>query len=118
MDARDRLDALGTSEANVFSRTDHESQIDQKLVRKRTQAQSRSNAKRERIEANNLAVSLAQGPPIWNQQSLPGNYATPGMQRPLSVDMSSLRRRDTITQVEAALLMHQAHASKDRKSVV
>lgn len=109
VDARDRLDALGTSEANVLSRTDHESQIDQKLVRKRTQAQSRSNEQRERIEANNLAVSLAEGPPIWNQQSLPGNYGPPvAARRSPSVDMSSLRRRATITQVEAALLMHQA----------
>ncbi|KAL8280645.1 hypothetical protein RQP46_006968 [Phenoliferia psychrophenolica] len=63
LDARDRLDALSQSEANVLNRVDHETHVDSKLVRKRTQAQARSNEQRERIAATSLAASLGGSAP-------------------------------------------------------
>lgn len=81
VDAQDRLEALAISEANTLNRIDHEAHVDNKLVRKRTQAQARSNEQRERLAATNLAASLSGG----NPASLPpprNPYAQPQLQQP------------------------------------
>lgn len=95
----------------MLSRTDHEKQIDTKLVRKRTQAQERSNQQREEIEARNLAISLASGQLVGSANStrpFRGNGANEGG-RPISNDSQAaikLRRRDTMRQVETAAVMN------------
>ncbi|KAM0752294.1 HCP-like protein [Meredithblackwellia eburnea MCA 4105] len=63
-DARDRLEALAQSEANMLNRLDHEAHVDKKLVRKRTLAQNRSNQQREQNAAQNLAASIGGNGPV------------------------------------------------------
>lgn len=120
LDAQDRLTALASSEANMLSRTDHEKQIDTKLVRKRTQAQERSDRQREEIEARNLAISLASGQLVGSANSTSprpfrgsgGNEGGNG--RPISNDSQAaikLRRRDTMRQVEVAAVMNMMESN-------
>ena len=61
----------------MLNRVDHETHVDSKLVRKRTQAQARSNEQRERIAATSLAASLANGaPPAPPAQPNRAGYAS------------------------------------------
>lgn len=116
-DARDRLEALAKSASNVLSRDDHESRIDTKLVRKRTQAQVRSEQEQQRQQQASRPsyASLPSLPPPQgrsNSPSLgPGGYwpsnnggPSPGTDpRPSSAQgQQGARRRDALTQVEAA----------------
>ena len=147
-DARDRLDALGESEANVLNRIDHETHVDSKLVRKRTQAQARSNEQRERIAQTNLAQSLGSGLPPQQHKPEPRrqSYQPPPPQqqypsqqnlshsqgyqqgaRPASAisaassEGSKLRRQNTFNQVQAAAGIgpnRMTPLATDRKSVV
>lgn len=101
VDARDRLQALSESEGNVLNRADHESHVDSKLTRKRTQAEARSNEQRERIAASNLAASLSgQGGPSSHPQRVSSAYQTGAQQQQ---PQQMLRRQNTRKAVEAAV---------------
>ncbi|SCV71219.1 BQ2448_2807 [Microbotryum intermedium] len=127
-DAQQRLEALQDSEKNVLSRVDHESQLDQKLVRKRTQAQARSEEQRSRFAqthsrasigsfhggGNGGPASAASAPPTQAHYQSSRMSQSNGMSNP-SVNTSpqmhsssgtgSIRTRtrsDTLKQVEAA----------------
>ncbi|GAA5989578.1 hypothetical protein JCM10908_000538 [Rhodotorula pacifica] len=123
-DAKGRLDALKRSSQAALSRTDHDSNIETRLVRKRTQAQTRSEEQRELIAATKLRASLSgqqpqQQPPLRQSQGPPPpiNVAQaqaqykPAPQQPLrqstggSYPSSTFRRQNTIRQVEAAARM-------------
>ncbi|SCZ99577.1 BZ3500_MvSof-1268-A1-R1_Chr3-1g06116 [Microbotryum saponariae] len=126
-DAQQRLEALQGSEENVLSRVDHESQLDQKLVRKRTQAQARSDEQKSRLAqtyARASAGSVQGGRGYGGTASAPPSqqaaYQSPRLsqsngssdtsvnttpQMPSSPGTGSIRgrtRSDTLKQVEAA----------------
>ncbi|GAA6063136.1 hypothetical protein JCM10212_001184 [Sporobolomyces blumeae] len=116
-DAKKRLDALGKTNPELLSRTDHEQHVDTKLVRKRTQAKIRSDEQRERLAASKLAASLA-GPDLSNPPPPPsqpsGSAYGSGRQSvassssnslPPSNTAATLRRKNTQRQVEAAARM-------------
>ncbi|GAA5842571.1 hypothetical protein JCM11251_004907 [Rhodosporidiobolus azoricus] len=115
-DAKKRLDALGQSNPETLNRVDHDAHLQSKLVRKRTQAKIRSDEQRERVAAAKLAASLqgpnlsssapptAQQSPYIPQQPLrQGSVASGGSAN--SYPSSSLRRNDTMRQVQAAAQM-------------
>lgn len=128
-DATGRLDALKRSSQAALNRTDHDSNIETRLVRKRTQAQNRSEEQRERLAAAKLKASLSgqppqqqQPPPLRQSQGPPPpiNVAQaqavykPALPQPLrqstggSYPSSTFRRQNTIRQVEAAARMGPA----------
>ncbi|GAA5962030.1 hypothetical protein JCM8115_002889 [Rhodotorula mucilaginosa] len=129
-DATSRLDALKRSSQAALNRTDHDSNIERRLVRKRTQAQNRSEEQRERLAAAKLKASLSgqppqqQPPPLRQSQGPPPpiNVAqaqavykpAPPPPQPLrqstggSYPSSTFRRQNTIRQVEAAARMGPA----------
>lgn len=129
-DATSRLDALKRSSQAALNRTDHDSNIETRLVRKRTQAQNRSEEQRERLAAAKLKASLSgqppqqQPPPLRQSQGPPPpiNVAqaqavykpAPPPPQPLrqstggSYPSSTFRRQNTIRQVEAAARMGPA----------
>ena len=86
-DAKDRLAALAASASSRMSRTDHESHIDTRLVRKRTQAKNRSDQRQQQQQQQPVGSQFGQAPPGGR----PGAYPD-----------SSVKRRDTIRQVEMA----------------
>ncbi|GAA5908265.1 hypothetical protein JCM6882_006787 [Rhodosporidiobolus microsporus] len=118
-DAKKRLEALGQSNPETLNRVDHDAHLQSKLVRKRTQAKIRSDEQRERVAAAKLAASL-QGPnlaasaPPGPQQSpyqpqqpfRQGSVASGGSAG--SYPSASLRRNNTLRQVEAAAQMGPA----------
>ncbi|GAA5861746.1 hypothetical protein JCM3774_002692 [Rhodotorula dairenensis] len=131
-DATGRLAALKRSSQAALNRTDHDSNIETRLVRKRTQAQHRSDEQRERLAAAKLKASLS-GPPPPQQTQAPlrqsqgppppinvaqaqAQYKPSPSQPPLrqstggssSYPSSTFRRQNTIRQVEAAARMGPA----------
>jgi len=117
-DAKQRLDALQQSNPAALNRTDHDAHLENKLVRKRTQAKVRSDAQRDRLAANQLNANLSgarlsssQGPsgprppqinvPAAQAQYQPYRQSTAGS----TASSSSSYRRNTIKQVEAAVQM-------------
>lgn len=123
-DAKQRLDALQQSNPAALNRTDHDAHLENKLVRKRTQAKVRSDAQRERLAANKLASNLSGGnlsssqgpsgprPPQINVQAAQGQYQPhqpyrqgTGGSTSSGGYASSSYRRNTIKQVEAAVQM-------------
>jgi hypothetical protein len=79
---------------------DHESHVDTKLVRKRTQAQARSDEQIDRYEAESLAASLSGR----GQHQAYGQ--NDGYRPQTDPGSKLLRRRDTLQQVEAAVSMN------------
>ncbi|GAA5848109.1 hypothetical protein JCM9279_007457 [Rhodotorula babjevae] len=122
-DAKQRLDALQQSNPAALNRTDHDAHLENKLVRKRTQAKVRSDAQRDRLAANQLAANLSgarlsssQGPsgprpPQINVPAAQAQYQQPqqpyrqGTAGSVASSSSSSYRRNTIKQVEAAVQM-------------
>ncbi|KAK4047698.1 hypothetical protein OIV83_005206 [Microbotryomycetes sp. JL201] len=102
-DAKQRLEALGAGDANALSRSDHESQVDAKLVRKRTQAQARSDARQKQQQQSSW-----HGPDPSSRQSsvMPSPQVPPPMPSnnygAYSAQNATLRRKDTLRQVQAA----------------
>ncbi|GAA6022565.1 hypothetical protein JCM10207_006587 [Rhodosporidiobolus poonsookiae] len=113
-DAKKRLEALQQSNPETLNRTDHDAHVETKLVRKRTQAKIRSDEQRERVAAAKLAASL-QGPALGSKLGPgPQGYAQPPSRQATlasssssnaSYPSSSVRRSNTVRQVEAAARM-------------
>lgn len=107
-DAPQRLEALNAN--NELSRKEHEHQINDKIVRRRTQAQLDANGRKRRSEAPPMpGQQQASGRPPRQSSvaSMPqpahhaGGWAGPsGMTH--SDSETSLRRRETMKQVEQA----------------
>ncbi|KAK4049095.1 hypothetical protein OIO90_005565 [Microbotryomycetes sp. JL221] len=123
-DAKQRLEALGHGDVNALSRTDHETQVDQKLVRKRTQAQARSNARQQQHQQqqqqqqqqinsygydnhSNRQAGMTSQPPSGSGSTTYGAYAA---------QSSTLRRKDTLKQVQAAAAVASSTNSNQRLS--
>ncbi|KAM0787782.1 hypothetical protein ACM66B_003837 [Microbotryomycetes sp. NB124-2] len=107
-DAKQRLEALGAGDSNALSRSDHEDQVDAKLVRKRTQAQARSDA-RLRQQQQQQSAGGRYGSDAGSRQSslmaspqVPTPAANSGSYGAFSAQNSALRRKDTLRQVQAA----------------
>lgn len=93
----------------MLSRTDHDAQIDSKLVRKRTAAKIRSDEQRERIEETKRKAeeALERRSQQHQQQQQQQQYGAggggdPRYQLPANGHSNTHRRRDTLRQVEAA----------------
>lgn len=86
-DAADRLAALANDPAaNQLDRSAHESQINDKIVRKRTQAKAEADTRRSSRPPRGSSVANLQMPQVM----------------PTSDSNSSLRRKETMKQVEEA----------------
>lgn len=102
-------------DANALSRADHETQVDTKLVRKRTQAKVRSDEQRMRQQQyaqqqqQQQQQQYKQHQPQHQQFQQPqqgprygGNGQSSYGSAPVSTQSATIRRRDTLRQVEAA----------------
>lgn len=87
-------------DANALSRSDHETQVDTKLVRKRTQAKMRSDERRTQQQQYQQQQQQYQQQPPMNYNGAPSDRRQSST--PASYGASSVRRRDTLRQVEAA----------------
>lgn len=93
-DARDRLESLARSQP--LSREEHEAQVDVRLVRKHTQAHTRSQQQRQNMQASSLAATLNRRDVVeaqhvadaWQQQSSRGSE----LAAPPAASRSELRR--------------------------
>ena len=129
-DAADRLAALKVSSENTMSRTQHEAQMNDKIVRRRTQAKVDADSRRARptsaapppmpsmpdtytAPSQNLSASTSRPHSRTSSTLPPGGFSDPRMSSatPMPVPMpphvmptsdsnSSLRRRETLRQVE------------------
>jgi hypothetical protein len=98
-DATDRLDALANDPAaNQLDRSAHENQINDKIVRKRTQAKAEADTRRSSRPPRGSSVANLQMPQVM----------------PTSDSNSSLRRKETMKQVEEAASYgrRQSHLSQ------
>lgn len=78
-DAADRLASLQSSTNNVLSRTEHEAQMNDKIVRRRTQAKLDADTRRWR---DNLPPSLPDIPPMPSIPSHLGQSTGPSTRTP------------------------------------
>lgn len=118
-DAKKRLEALQLSNPETLNRTDHDANVETKLIRKRTAAKIRSDEQRERLASSKLAASLSGAnlgpgpsghvPPPVNVSLAQAQYQhgmrPPNGQPGASYPSQSLRRNHTMRQVEEAARM-------------